>query len=288
MARVRERLAGMSRIDRRYIFLVLAAAVVVPFLFPVTLEVQPSVETRRFARALDEAIAAPGPIVVELAYGNQTVSELEPIALALMHKLFHAKKPVIFLTVYETAAAFTRQYLARMEEEYGLTYGEDYVFLGYAAAWTVAMYKLGTSFEEVYHEDDRGIPLRDLPIMKGVESIQDTSGLVDIASNSNPRFWINFLVTPYKVRFLMAQTAVSATDYFPFVQTGQVKGLIAGGRAGAELESIYLEEGVLKEPGDALRSLGAQSLGLMVILGFIVLGNIGYFAGRSRRKVGAP
>ncbi len=283
---MRARLAGMSRIDRRYIYLVLAAAVIVPFLFPVSFEVQPSVETRRFVSALDEAIAAPGPIAVELAFGNQTVSELEPIALAVMRKLFHEKKPVIFLTVYETAPAFIRQYLARMEEEYDLTYGEDYVFLGYAAAWTVAMYKLGTSIEEVYHEDDRGIPLKNLPIMKGIKSLQDTSALVDIASNSNPRFWINFLVTPYNIRFLVAQTAVSATDYFPFVQTGQVKGLIAGGRAGAELERIYLEQGVLKEPGDALRSLGAQSLGLMVILGFIVLGNIGYFAGRPRRKDG--
>jgi hypothetical protein len=285
---MRERLAGMSRIDRRFIYLILAVAVTVPFIFPVSFEVQPSVETRRFARALDEAIREPGPIVVELAYGNQTVSELEPIALAVMRKLFHEKKQVIFLTVYETAAAFTRQYLAEMEKEYDLTYGEDYVFLGYAAAWTVAMYKLGTSFEEVYHEDDRGIPLKDLPIMNGIKSIRDTCGLVDIASNSNPRFWINFLVTPYNVRFLMAETAVTATDYFPFVQTGQVKGLIAGGRAGAELETLYLEEGVLKAPGDAIRSLGAQSLGLMVILGFIVLGNIGYFAGRSRRKAGAP
>ena len=43
----------MARIDRRYIFLVLAVAVIMPFLFPVSLEVKPSKETLGFAKAFD-------------------------------------------------------------------------------------------------------------------------------------------------------------------------------------------------------------------------------------------
>jgi hypothetical protein len=271
----------MSHINRRYIFLVLGLAVTLPFLLPIEFEAHPTRETTRFAAALDAAIASPKPVVVELAFGNQTMAEMEPIALSVMHKLFHEKKRVIFLTLYETAAQFTRRYLGEMERTYGLTYGEDYVFLGYAAAFTVAIYKMGTSIEEVYHEDDRGTPTAELPIMRGVKSLKDVSAVIDIAANSNPRFWINFAVAPHGVDFLMACTAVQATDYFPFLQTGQVKGLIAGGRAGAELENILVKEGVLKEPGDATRSLGAQSLALLAILGFIILGNIGYFAGRG-------
>jgi hypothetical protein len=193
---------------------------------------------------------------------------------------------VIFLTTYETAAAYTRRYLAIMEKKYDLTYGVDYVFLGYAAAYTVAMYKMGTSIEEVYHEDDRGTPTAEIPLMKGIDSLKEVSAVIDIAANSNPRHWINYVVSPFGVDFLMACTAVMATDYFPFLQTGQVKGLIAGGRAGAELEALLVEEGSLARLGDATRSLGSQSLALIVILGFIVLGNIGYFAGRAARREG--
>ena len=284
MPGMRARLEGLARIDRRYVFLVIAVAVLLPFVAPIELRPEPSEETLRFRDALDRAIRSPKPIVVELAFGNQTMSEMEPIALAVMHKLFHDKKPVIFLTTYETAAAFTRRYLAAMEKRYQLEYGEDYVFLGYAAAYTVAMYKLGTSIEEVYHEDDRGTPLRKLPIMKGVERLADVSAVIDIAANANPEHWINYAVTPFGVDFLMASTAVLATDWFPYLQTGQVKGLIAGGRAGAELEGLLVDEGVLERTGDATRGLGSLSLALVVILGFIVVGNIGYFAGRRGPK----
>jgi hypothetical protein len=257
-----------------------------PFLTPIAFEAEPSEETLRFSKALDDAIRSPKPVVIELAYGNQTVAEMEPIALAVMHKLFHEKKPVIFLTLYETAAAYTRRYLAEMEKEHDLTYGEDYVFLGYAAAYTVAIYKMGTSIEEVYHEDDRSTPIGEIPIMKGIKSLKDVSVVIDIAANSNPRHWINYGVSPHGVSLLAACTAVQATDYFPYLQSGQIKGLVTGGRAGAELETLLVREGVMKRAGDATRNLGSQSLSLLVILGFIIVGNIGYFAGQRRKGRG--
>ena len=282
MGALRHKLAKMSGLDRRYIFLVMGLAVILPFLVPLDFSATPGEQTLIFEAALDEAIAAEGPIFMELAYGNQTMSEMEPIALAVMHHLFSSEKKVVFFTLYETAAAFTRRYLAELEPVYGLTYGKDYVFLGFASAFTTAMYNMGNSIEEVYHEDDRGTPIRDLPLMQGIESLKDGSALIDIAANSNPRFWVNFAVAPHDIRFLMATTAVDGPNYFPFLQTGQVKGLIAGGRAGAEYEGLLKQRGILSGVGDATRALGSQSLSLLVIIVFIIIGNVGYFAGRKR------
>ncbi len=282
MSLTRRVLAKMSVIDRRYVFFLMGLAVVLPFLAPIEFFAKPSEQTIQFDRALSEAIEREAPIFMELAYGNQTMSELEPITLAVMHRLFAAKKKVIFFTLYETAAAFTRRYLAELENVYGLKYGKDYAFLGFASAYTTAMYNLGNAIKEVYHEDDRGTPIDELPIMSGIESLKDGSALIDIAANSNPRFWVNYAVEPHGITFLMACTAVDGPNYFPFLQTGQVKGLIAGGRAGAEFEGILKERGILKGVGDATRSLGSQSLSLLVIIAFIILGNIGHFAGRQR------
>jgi hypothetical protein len=277
-------LSRLVAIDRHYIFLIMGTVVVLPFLLPITFTAKPSEQTLEFVDALDVAIQKDGPIFIELAFGNQTVYEMEPIALSVMHHLFAAKKKVVFFTTYETAAAFTRRYLANMEKAYGLVYGKDFAFLGFAAAYTIAMYKMGTSIEEVFHKDDRGHDISTLPIMSGVRSLKDASALIDIAANSNPRFWINFAVEPHGITLLMAATAVDATNYFPFLQTGQVKGLIAGGRAGAEYESILRKRGIMKSIGDGTRALGSQSLSLLVIIAFILIGNIGYFAGRGSRR----
>jgi hypothetical protein len=70
---------------------------------------------------------------------------------------------------------------------------------------------------------------------------------------------------------------VQATEYFPYLQTGQLKGLLAGGRAAAEYENLLVKRGILKETGSATLGLGAQSMALFTILIFIITGNIGYF-----------
>jgi hypothetical protein len=246
----------------------------------------PSVETRKFDRALDKAIDDDRPILVAIDYGTQTMAEMEPIALAVLHKLFAREKKVIVLTLIPEAPPLIRRYLAEMERRYELRYGEDYVFLGLATAYTIAIYNMRTSIPEYYHEDDRQTPYREIPMLAEVENLEDVSAVVNIASNVNPEHWINYAVTPTGIDFLMSVTAVQATNYFPFLQTGQVDGMIAGGKAGAEYEGMLIDQGILDGPGDAIRALGSQSLALLTILGLIALGNAGYFAGRHRRKTG--
>jgi hypothetical protein len=122
--------------------------------------------------------------------------------------------------------------------------------------------------------------------MKDVKKLTDVSAVVNIASNSMAQFWIAWGVAPFGIEFLMACTATQATDYFPYLQTGQVKGLIAGGKAGAEYEALLVQHGDMEKTGDATRGLGSQSLALMAIIAFIVAGNVGFFAGlgSGRRK----
>jgi hypothetical protein len=143
---------------------------------------------------------------------------------------------------------------------------------------------MGESIRDYFHRDDRQIPFEDLDLLRGVGSYRNLAGIVNIASNSMPRFWINYAVAPFGVRLLVACTAVQATDYYPYLQTGQVAGLLGGGRAGAEYEGMLLDSGVIDSAGDATRGLGSQSLALMAILLFIVLGNVGYFAARRKAK----
>ena len=286
MAKRGNRLKRIGQLDRRTVFVIMAIAVALPFLTPLRFVAQPGEETRRFDAALEKVMASPKPIMVSVDFGPQTMAELEPILLALMHKLFRAQKEVIFLTFMPETTALMRKYLADMQQQYDLTDGEDYVFLGYATPYFMVIYAMGTSIEEYYHADDRGVSIHELPLMADVKKLDDVGAVVSIASNSMAQFWIAWGVAPFGVQLLMACTATQATDYFPYLQTGQVKGLIAGGKAGAEYETLLVEQGYMDQTGDATRGLGSQSLALMAILAFIVAGNVGFFAGilPKRRK----
>jgi hypothetical protein len=277
-------LTRLSRLDRRWIFLAILVAVALPFLLPVSFTATPSAQTMRFDRELLEAVERPGPVMLCVDFGPQTMAELEPVLLAVLHRLFTAGESVILLTFMTEAASPLRRYLAEMERDHDLTYGEDYVFLGYASSYAYTMYGMGSSIRSYFHADDRGTPLDELPLMRGVNSYRDVSAVIDVASNSMPRFWINYGVAPFGFDFLVACTAVQATDYYPYLQTGQVEGLLAGGRAGAEYEGLLVAAGVLERAGDATRGLGSQSLALVAILIFIALGNAGYLAARWSKE----
>jgi hypothetical protein len=286
MARAADIIARLTRIDRRWIFLAIALAVLLPFVSPMAIRAKPSEQTLRFEDALDQAIAAEGPILVGVDFGPQTMAELEPVLLAVMTRIFSAEKQAIFVTFLPEAATPLRAYLERMEQRFDLNYGEDYVFLGYASAFAYTIYGMGTSIPDHFHADDRGTPLEEIPLTKDLKNYEDVAAVIDIASNVMPKFWIQMGVGTYGFDFLMACTAVQATNYYPYLQSGQVKGLLAGGRAGAEYEALLVEKGVLEQTGDATRGLGSQSLALMAMLAFIVLGNAGYLASRLRRRGG--
>jgi len=275
-------LSKVARLDRRWIFLAILLSVALPFVVPIEFEAMPSEETLRFDRALGRALDTGRPLVIGVDFGPQTMAELEPVLLAIMHRVFAAGGEAVFLTFMPEAASPLRAYLARMEEEHDLVYGRDYVFLGYASSYAYTIYGMGASIETYFHEDDRGTPIRDLELMKDLGNLTEAAAVLNVASNSMPKFWIQYGVAPLDLDFLVACTAVQATDYFPYLQTGQLDGLLAGGRAGAEYEGLLVDAGVLPEPGDATRGLGSQSLAIFAILAFIALGNAGYFLGRRR------
>jgi hypothetical protein len=78
-------------------------------------------------------------------------------------------------------------------------------------------------------------------------------------------------------------TAVSAADVYPYVETGQVTGLLAGMKGASEYEIMVQKKGYSTGISRASQGMDAQSLGHLIIMLFIVLGNIGYFYMRRRR-----
>lgn len=271
-------------LDRRFIFVAIFIAVSIPFFLPIRFFAAPQEETLRFDSALVAALNKDKPILVDVDFGPQTMAEMEPMLMAVLHRIFQSGQKVVFLTFMPEAASPLRAYLTQMEKKYHLRYGVDYVFLGYASAYAYTMYGLGASFSAFFHSDDRGTPINEIPLMTQVNNLHDVSAVVNIASNAFPMFWIQYSVTPHGLDFLAGTTAVHAAECFPYLQTRQLKGLLVGGRGAAEYETYLKKIGVLSQFGDATKGLGSQSLALFTILGFIALGNIAYFTLKRGHK----
>jgi hypothetical protein len=73
-------------------------------------------------------------------------------------------------------------------------------------------------------------------------------------------------------------TGVMAADYYPYLQSGQIFGLIPGIKGAAEYEALT------RYKGEGLKSIPYQTASHIIILAFIIISNIGYFASRRREK----
>jgi len=71
-------------------------------------------------------------------------------------------------------------------------------------------------------------------------------------------------------------TAVSAPEYYAYVNAGQLDGLLGGLAGAAEIEKLA------GATGPATRGMDGQSLAHLVIIAFILLGNVLYVLGGRR------
>ena len=72
-------------------------------------------------------------------------------------------------------------------------------------------------------------------------------------------------------------TAVSAPEYYAYMSTNQLTGLLGGLAGAAEYEQL------VEVKGTATRGMDGQSLAHLAIIFFILLGNVLQFFGRGGR-----
>ena len=96
-----------------------------------------------------------------------------------------------------------------------------------------------------------------------------------------PQQWIIYAQGRYGVPLAIGTTAVLATDWYPYLQSGQIIGLIGGLKGAAEYENLvnwkFKMEGRSLFGMKAIRNMNAVTIAELLIILFILLGNIGYF-----------
>jgi hypothetical protein len=165
--------------------------------------------------------------------------------------------------------------------EYGWTYGQDFVNLGFKEGREAVMVMAAQRIGAAYPADYYGTRVEDLPMLADVTSFEDVALLVNISAGyPGTKEWVQQVVSRYDVEMVSGCTAVSAPEYYPYVQSGQLDGLLGGLAGAAEYETL---EGVV---GLASRGMVSQSFGHVAVVVFIIAGNVLHFLVHRRRQRG--
>jgi len=267
-----------EQMDRRWIYLMVAVAVIVPFIFPANLPISITPEAQSFFDAV-EALPDSSNVMLVFDYYPSTVAECEPMAVAALHHLFRKNCKVITLSNIPLGGpSMAETVTRRMAEIYSKEYGIDFVNLGYKYGYVAVLSGMGTSIESIFPTDNSGTPLAELPLMDSVENYDDIAFIFEVADNNTAEYWVSIVNAQYGVPMGCGATAVMAPKFYAYVASGQYVGLLGGMKGAAEYEIL------VKERGTAVTGMGAQSIVHLLIIGLVILGNIGFFITRKHKR----
>ncbi len=279
-------------IDRRIVFLGVAVVIIIPILFPFRQPIRVLTPVQKMFDAV-EAIPDGQALFLSVDYDPQGEPELSPMYISMLRHAFKRKIPVGILSLYPTGTGLAAQGFAQVVDEFNsratcradsIIYGEDAVNLGWQTPVLVVILGLGKSVREVYPEDFYGNPTEELPLLDTIRNYNNVGLLVCFSSSSTPVSYVSYAQNRFGLAVGAAVTAVSAADLYPYLDSGQFSGMIAGMKGAAEYEELVETELEIEGRRKALEAMGSQSTSHLAIIFLVILGNLGYFM--SRRNQG--
>lgn len=277
----------VMRLNRRWIFLLIALAVFIPFLKPLRLPLSITKPAKDVFDAVESISPEGPPLLIATDYAPSTAPELDPMLYALLRHCFVTKRRVMLLALYPQGAGMAQAGLDFILPEFpDVKSGEDYVFLGYQPGVQAVVMSLGEDVRLAFPTDAYGVSLDSLPMMEHVRNYDDIALVVDLAGSSIPITWVIYAVARYGQRLGVGVTAVSAAQYYPYLNSGQFIGMLGGLKGAAEYEILIKQKGYTEARQIATIGMDSQSIAHLVILALIIIGNIAFFASKSHKKKG--
>ncbi len=263
--------------DRRWIYLILAIAVLVPAVHPFAVPVSVSREVRSvydFVNTLE-----PGQtLFLAIDYDPSTLAELQPMTEAVLEQAFNRNAHVLITALSQFGPAMAEDIIDGVAGRLGKKRGVDYTFLGYKPYPGITILAMGADFRVPFPTDYYGTPIDRIPMMQDLHNFKDVRGVISFAAGNVADMWITYGNAKYGVPVALGVTGVMASDYYPYLQTGQVFGLIPGVKGAAEYEQLVGRRGM------GSRGMPYQVMTHLVILVFMIITNVGYVAQRRARR----
>lgn len=285
-------------IDRRWIYVVIWLVVMIPLLIPFNIKPEAMPPVRMMFAYID-TMPEDKALVISVDYTPDTQPELHPMYIAMLRHAFATRRKVGVLCVGSVMSlGLAESGLRQVMDEFNahaetpadsVVYGRDCVNWGWSTPFITVLLGMGERVANVFPVDYFGNRTDTLPIMAGLKNYDDMGLVVSIAGSSVPLSWVNYAHTQFGVHMGCGITAVSAADFYPYLNSGQFTGMLAGMKGAAEYEQLVsdkmtalgLDWGLQRKGTEAMSSQTAAHIAIMV---FILIGNIAFFVTRRRRQ----
>lgn len=266
----------IQSIDRRFIYLLVFVLLSVPSLRPFSLPLQVSDATQAAYDAI-EKLPPESTVMLSTDWEASTQAESAPQTEAIVKHIFGRNLKLIIVGLWPQGNSATEVIVDRLASEMGKTYGVDWVNLGYKPGGEVVLASLADNIQSLYPQDAKGMPVANIEICKGLSSVKDVDLVISVSwGDPGHLTWVKMVGTPHKIPVIAAVTAVSIAGCAPYVQSGQIVGVVGGLGGAAEYEKL------VGYSGKATAGMGAQTVGHFLILVMVVIGNIGFIAMKKR------
>jgi len=320
----------LQQLDRRWIYLILAIAIIIPLIIPYNSETYTTRYTENLYSMIDSFSAQDvqgqrvsvekfldkdKAVLLNFTHDASTMPELYPMDIALLRHCFERQIKVFTLTFSPTAAPIIDMAINTVKEEFpDVQSGRDYVNFGYKvySLELPIILGMGEDIAEAIDIDAEGRKISSLEIMRNIKNYNNMNLVVELSGSTAGTIWIAYARSRFGVNVAAGVTAVMAADEYPYLQTGQLIGLLAGLKGAAEYEKLVdvfakekkeFSKDFLKNKEQininiadssipykfkqARIGMNAQSIAHILIIVFILIGNIGYFVQKyEQRKEG--
>ncbi len=278
---------ALRTLDRRWIFLVMFWAVLLPIYFiGVTGRTFPEVPSALAEATFNEIDRLnPGdPVLLSFDYDPASEGELQPMATAFVRHCAEKGLKMYFMALWPVGPQMLQNTIDRVitPDFPQLVYGQDYVNLGFKSGYEAVIRVITTNIRELYTTDARGTAIQDIPMMRDITSVQQMKLIINISAGyPGVKEWVQYAATPYPSLHLVAgTTGVQAPLVYPYVPR-QLRGLLGAIKGAAEYEKLVVDKygGTAPDPKylEGLRRMGPQLVAHLLIIGLIVVANVLYF-----------
>lgn len=267
----------LAKIDRRIIYLILAIFILIPIIKPLNLPIGTSHPVKSLFDFIEKQPEG-AVIVLSVDYDASVYPECHPMARAIARHVLSRNLRLICLNLNAAGTGLALEIMTEIPKEYNKKYGEDYVFLGFRPDVTATILGFGEDITKIFPYDYFGNKTDTLKIFEDVKNYDNIALVVSISGSALPVSWIYLARGRYGQDIAAGVTAVMAADYYPYLRTGQFVGLLGGMKGAAEYEKLINKKELASSGMDAI------SISHILIIIFVIIGNIGYIFLLKRRK----
>lgn len=230
----------LQALDRRYIYIVVALAIIIPLMVPYNSDVVTTPPTENLYQLIDSyAGRSDRAILISFFHDAATMPELYPMEIAILRHCFERKVKVFTMTFYAAGAPIIDFAINTVKEEYpDIQSGVDYCNFGYKIMPMITALGMGDNIATAIDTDAEGRKLANLPIMKDIVNYNEMNLIIETSGSSAGGTWITYARSKFGANVAVGVTAVMAADMYPYLQSGQLIGMLTGLKGAAEYEKL--------------------------------------------------